>query len=92
MLNEQTMEKLIAMKLNGMADAFKEQLEQPDIHELSFEERFGLLVDRHWIWKEDRRMKRLLRNAKLKINACIEDINYKIPRGIDRSVVLRLAS
>jgi DNA replication protein DnaC len=92
MLNEQTMEKLIAMKLNGMADAFKEQLEQPDIHELSFEERFGLLVDRHWIWKEDRRMKRLLGNAKLKVNACIEDINYKIPRGIDRSVVLRLAS
>ncbi len=92
MLNEQTMEKLSAMKLNGMVDAFKEQLEQPDIHELSFEERFGLLVDRHWIWKEDRRMKRLLGNAKLKINACIEDINYKIPRGIDRSVVLRLAS
>lgn len=92
MLNEQTMEKLSAMKLNGMADAFKEQLEQPDIHELSFEERFGLLVDRHWVWKEDRRMKRLLGNAKLKINACIEDINYKIPRGIDRSVVLRLAS
>ena len=56
------------------------------------EERFGLLVDRHWIWKEDRRMKRLLGNAKLKVNACIEDINYKIPRGIDRSVVLRLAS
>ena len=92
MLNEQTMEKLSAMKLNGMADAFKEQLEQPEIHELSFEERFGLLVDRHWIWKEDRRMKCLLGNAKLKINACIEDINYKIPRGIDRSVVLRLAS
>jgi len=92
MLNEQTMEKLRAMKLNGIADAFKEQLEQPDIHQLSFEERFGLLVDRQWIWKEDRRMKRLLGNAKLKINACIEDIDYKIPRGIDRSVVLRLAS
>ncbi len=92
MLNEQTMEKLRAMKLNGIADAFKGQLEQPDIHQLSFEERFGLLVDRQWIWKEDRRMKRLLGNAKLKINACIEDIDYKIPRGIDRSVVLRLAS
>jgi len=92
MLNEQTMEKLTALKLNGMADAFKEQLEQPDIHQLSFEERFGLLVDRHWTWKEDRRMKRLLRNAKLKVNACIEDIDYKIPRGMDRSVIFRLAS
>ncbi len=92
MLNEQTMDKLHDMKLNGMADAFKEQLEQPDIHHLTFEERFGLLVDRHWTWKEDRRMKRLLRNAKLKINACIEDIDYRKPRGIDRSVVLRLSS
>jgi len=91
MLNEQTMEKLTALKLNGMADAFKEQLEQPDIHQLSFEERFGLLVDRHWTWKEDRRMKRLLRNAKLKVNACIEDIDYTSPRGIDRSVIFRLA-
>ncbi len=92
MLNEQTFEKLYDMKLNGMAGAFAEQLQQPNIEELAFEERFGLLVDRQWIWKEDRRMKRLLRNAKLKINACIEDIDYKSPRGIDKSVILRLAS
>ena len=45
MLNEQTIEKLYAMKLNGMADAFKEQLHMPDMNELSFEERFALLVD-----------------------------------------------
>lgn len=92
MLNEQSLEKLYAMKLNGMAEAFAEQLQQPNMAELSFEERFGLLVDRQWIWKEDRRMKRLLKNAKLKINACIEDIDYKSPRGIDKSVILRLAS
>lgn len=92
MLNEQTMDKLHALKLNGMADAFKEQLEQHDIGHLTFEERFGLLVDRHWTWKEDRRMKRLLKSAKLKITACIEDIDFRKPRGIDRSVVLRLAS
>lgn len=92
MLNEQTCEKLYAMKLNGMAEAFAEQLQQPNMDELAFEERFGLLVDREWIWKEDRRMKRLLKNAKLKINACIEDIDYKNPRGIDKSVILRLAS
>ena len=92
MLNEQTLEKLYAMKLNGMADAFTEQLQQPHIAELGFEERFGLLVDRQWIWKENRRMKRLLQNAKLRVEACIEDIDYKTPRGIDKSVMLRLAS
>jgi DNA replication protein DnaC len=92
MLNEQTIEKLYAMRLNGMAEAFTEQLQQPGIAELSFEERFGLLVDRQWIFKEDRRMKRLLQNAKLRVAACIEDIDYKTPRGIDKSVILTLAS
>jgi DNA replication protein DnaC len=92
MLNEQSLEKLYAMRLNGMAEAFAEQLQQPRIAELSFEERFGLLVDRQWTWKEDRRMKRLLQNAKLRVAACIEDIDYKSPRGIDKSVILRLAS
>ncbi len=91
MLNEQTLEKLCDMKLNGMADAFREQLQQPDIHQLSFEDRFALIIDRHWTWKEDRRMKRLLSNAKLKVSACIEDIDYSPTRGIDKSVVLRLA-
>ena len=92
MLHQETVEKLYVMKLNGMADAFKEQLLQPDIYDLPFEERFTLLVDRQWTWKEERRMKRLLRNAKLKINGCIEDIDFRTPRGIDKSVVLRLAN
>ena len=92
MLNEQTFEKLYAMKLNGMADAFAEQVQQPNMDELAFEERFGLLVDCQWTWKENRRMKRLLKTAKFKINACIEDIDYKSPRGIDKSVILRLAA
>jgi DNA replication protein DnaC len=92
MLNEQTLEKLYAMKLNGMADAFKDQLQQPNMAELCFEERFGLLVDYHWSWTEDRRMKRLLSNAKLKINGCVEDIDFKTPRGINKSVILHLAN
>lgn len=92
MLNEQTLEKLYAMKLNGMADAFKDQLQQPNINDLPFEDRFALLVDLQWTWKEDRRMKRLLSNAKLKINACVEDIDYKTPRGLDKSVILTLAA
>ena len=92
MLNEQTFEKLYSMKLNGMADAFKDQMMQPDMNELSFEERFAFLVDNHWSWREDRRLKTLLRNAKLKDNACIEDIDYKSPRGINKSVILSLSS
>jgi DNA replication protein DnaC len=92
MLNEQTIEKLYAMKLNGMADAFKEHLHMTDMNELSFDERFSLLVDRQWTWKEDRRMKRLLSNAKLKINGCVEDIDYKTPRALDKSMILRLAN
>ena len=92
MLNEQTTEKLYLMKLNGMAEAFKEQILQPDLAELSFEERFALLVERQWTWKEDRRMKRLLSQAKLKINACIEDIDFRTPRGLQKPVILQLAS
>jgi DNA replication protein DnaC len=92
MLNEQTLEKLHALKLNGMADAFREQLQQPACDALSFAERFGLLVDRQWDWKENARMKRYLQAAKLKLQACVEDIDYRTPRGIDRSVLMGLAS
>ena len=92
MLNEQTMEKLYAMKLNGMAEALQQQRALPDALELSFEERFSLLVDRQWTWKENRRLRRVLANARLKINACIEDIDYRNKRGLDKSVILSLAA
>ncbi len=92
MLNQQTIEKLHALGLIGMAEAFNEQLQQPDMDRLSFEERFGLIVERQWIWKENRRLERYLKNARLKLNACVEDIDYKAPRGIDRSVLMRLMS
>jgi hypothetical protein len=92
MLMEPTLEKLYDMKLNGMAQAFKEQIHHPAVNELSFDERFSLLVDQQWTWQEERKMKRLLQNARLKINACIEDIDFKAPRGIDKSVILRLAN
>ena len=91
MLMQQTIESLYVMKLNGMAEGLKEQMSQQNVAELSFEERFALLVDRQWTYKEDRKMRRLLQNARLKINACIEDIDFKTPRGLDRSVILRLA-
>ena len=64
MLNEQTFDKLYAMKLIGMAEGFKEQLEQPSFRDLSFEERLGMLVERQWSWKENKRLNRLLKDAK----------------------------
>ena len=92
MLNEQTFDKLYAMKLLGMAEGFKEQLQQSSCHDLSFDERFGMLVDRQWMWKENNRLKRLLKEAKLKLQASGEDIDYKTPRGIDKSVMINLLS
>jgi DNA replication protein DnaC len=92
MLNEQTFDKLYAMKLTGMAEGFNEQLEQPSFRDLSFEERFGMLVDRQWTWKENKRLKRLLQDAKLKLQASPEDIDFRTPRGIEKSVILSLTS
>ena len=66
MLNQPTIEKLHSMKLYGMADAFHAQLETADTSQLGFEERFALLVDRQWLWKENRALARRLRAAHLK--------------------------
>ena len=87
MLTQQTMDKLYDMKLTAMAEAFNQQLAQPDLDELSFEDRFAMLVDRQWTFKEDRRMTRLLRTAKLRDGACIENIDFKTPRALDKSLV-----
>ena len=91
MLIEQSISKLQEMKLHGMAEALRQQLKQPDISDLPFEQRFSLLVDREWTYRENRRMSLLLQNAKLRLQACIEDIDFGAPRGLDRSVILRLA-
>ena len=92
MLNQPTMEKLHGMKLYGMADAFRAQLETTESHQLSFEERFALVVDHQWLWKENRALARRLRAAKLKQRAVIEDVNYQHPRGLDRRLLRTLAS
>ena len=92
MLNQQTLNKLFVMRLNGMADAFRQQLEQTGLGELSFEERFGMLVDRQWSWKEDRALARRLRASRLKSTASVEDIDYQVPRGLDRSLVRSLTT
>ncbi|MBA4423840.1 MAG: AAA family ATPase [Syntrophus sp. (in: bacteria)] len=92
MLNEQTFEKLYGMKLAGMAEAMKDQMTRSDMDGLAFEERFAMLVDAQHLWKENKRMKRLLKSAKLKLSASMEDIDYRAPRGLDKSVVLSLGT
>mgnify|MGYP001811773605 FL=1 len=85
MLTQQTLEKLHQLKLTGMAQAFEHQLAQPQAQELAFEQRLGLLVDQEILMRENRRLNRLLKAAKLRTNACVEDIDYRHPRGIDRA-------
>ncbi len=92
MLNQATVDRLREMRLNGMAEALVEQMGQPDIGELSFEERLGLLVDHEWTSRRNHRLARLLREAKLRLPACLEDIDYVKPRGLDRSLIRHLGS
>ena len=92
MLLEQTITKLNQMKLFGMVCELNRQISTPDISQLSFEERLSLLVDMETTTREDRRLSRLLKNAKLRENACIEDINFKKDRELDKSVILSLAA
>ncbi len=90
MLNQQTIEKLHALRLGGMAEAFRAQAEQAGITELSFEERFALLVDQQWNWRQNRALERRLAKAKLRQRACVEDLDFRQPRGLDRTLVRAL--
>lgn len=92
MLNEQTFEKFYGMKLIGMADALRDQMARPEMQDLSFEERLGMLVDAEYLFRENKRMKRLLKSAKLKVSASMEDIDYRTHRGLDKSVCLSLGT
>lgn len=92
MLTQPTIEKLCAMRLRGMAEAFRQQQEDPDVQRLSFEERLGLLIDRQWNWRENRALERRLRNARLQGTACVEDIDFRTPRGLDRQLVRSLTA
>jgi DNA replication protein DnaC len=93
MLNNQTLEKLRALKLIGMAEALEQQLTQPATHEdLSFDERLGLLVDREETHRRNTKSNRLITAAKLKQRALPEDIDYKHPRGLNKSKAADLLS
>ena len=93
MLTENTITKLREMRLSAMAAAFKEQLTDPNIAELSFEDRFGLLVDKEWLTRKNNHLARLIKNARFsQPNACVEDISYSSGRKLDKAQITRLAS
>jgi len=91
-MREQTQDKLIAMKLNGMADAYQEQQRQVQSADLSFDERFAMLVERQWVWKENRALTTRMRFASFKLQASMEEVNYRHPRELNRGVMDELAS
>jgi DNA replication protein DnaC len=92
MLANPTLDKLNQLRLKGMARALLEQREAADYQSLAFEDRLGLLVDREIQDRENRRLGRYLSVAKLRSSACVEDIDFRHPRGLDRTQVLHLAA
>lgn len=91
MLQEPMMEKLLAMRLHGMVEGLKTQEQDPANRDLSFLERLALLVDHQWNWRQNQALARRLTAAKLRGNACLEEIDYRAARGLDKSVIRALA-
>lgn len=93
MLNDNTASKLHEMKLSTMAQAFREQSMDNNFSSISFEERFGLLVDAEWTTRRNNRLTRLIRNADFAFNdACIENIEYHADRNLDKALIARLST
>lgn len=93
MLKNQTIEKLYQLKLSGMAQGYQQQLEQPATHDLAFDERLAILVEREETERDQRRQIRLLRLARLRQpEACVEDIDYRHRRGLERSRMAQLVT
>jgi DNA replication protein DnaC len=92
MIDEETLRKLSEMKLHAMSDALQKLLADSPGNQLSFSEKVAMMVDGEWIARENRRLHRLLRAAKLGINACLEDVKCDPARGIDKAVVRSLAT
>jgi DNA replication protein DnaC len=87
MIDEQTTQKLFDMRLRVMAEVFQKMLAEAPGHELSFADKVGMMVDREWTERENRKLARLLRAAKLSMDACLEDVFCSTERGISRAVV-----
>jgi len=91
MIDEQTLRKLIEMGLRAMAEALQEQLSKPG-QDLSFSERIGVIVDREWTYRENRKLTRLLRFAKLGVDASMEDVWCQPERGLAKATIRDLAT
>ncbi len=92
MLTNPTSEKLKTMRLFGMIKALENQQEIQDVDKLSFAERFGLIVDQEFTERQNKALARRLLMAKLKQSACLEDINFKAPRNLDKRLITQLSS
>ncbi len=92
MLIHPTIDKLNSMRLTGMAKGFRSQLENPEIHNLPFEDRLALIVDMELLERDNRQLATRLRGARLRQNAALEDLDTKASRGIDRSQLASLAT
>jgi DNA replication protein DnaC len=93
MLNEPTLQKLHGLRLGKMAEAWQSQGKDAKAGELSFDERFALLVDAEYLARDNRKLGKLLKDAELRIpNACIEDVDCGPGRGMDRALVRQLGS
>ena len=92
MLTHPTLDKLQILRFNGMLKALQEQMQMTDIDQLSFEERLGLLVDREMTERENRRYKNRLSKARLRQQACLEDVDLHQKRGLDKALIMQLAT
>lgn len=91
MLVHPILDKLQSLRFFGMRCAYEEQLQMADIDQLGFDERLGLLVDREMTERDNRRFKTRLRKAKLRLNACVEDVDFRHKRGLDKAAFMQLA-
>jgi len=92
MLVHPTLDKIEQLRLFGMAKALREQFQNQQATALNFEERLGLLIDREMTERENKRLVTRLKTAKLRVSAAIEDIDFRQPRGLDKSLILSLTS
>ena len=93
MMNEPTIDKLHAMRLGAMAEAWVEQNKSPKVTELGFDERFAMLVDAEHLSRDNRRLRRLLKDAQLRLtNASVEDIETSPARGLDKATLRQLGT
>jgi DNA replication protein DnaC len=83
MMVQQTIEKLRALRLRGMAEAYRQQTEKAEVSGLTFDERLGMLVDSQATWRENQALARRLKTSRLDTESCAEDVNYRHARQLD---------